>query len=738
MREYMKYGRRQDDECGRVADAASLDSIATLYEAMLADVDSELEACDDQRPRVDAEVLREIDAGPAGTRYELALARRMPQLDEGDSVKLLFGLADEMPGTVESVSGTHIVVMLSQQLPKLARHRVRVSPDDRWLLERLRKVLKRRCAAHASDRADDDFNDELARLVIGHGNYDDNTAPAALLSPADRERILDRLNEDQRDAVDRALMSRAFYLSGPPGTGKTTTVVAYVEAQLQAGRRVLVTAPSNAAADVLTLALAGRLHAADGFGAGRILLRVGRRPIEAVRQQWGDRVLPDAVAERLAALRYEVPAAQLASSLEEAERAVQSCRQQSRARQRAVSRHALYSAEGIALDRARAAAADAEFATLLEEARIVVTPIQNMYLSPKPFGEFDVVVVDECSMVTLPQLWLAAGKARVSVLAAGDHMQLPAPRAARGRRSEEARGQARAPRNTRCVLKGCDIFVEAGLAEAIAKDEYLPHLAMLTTQHRMRPEICDLVSEVFYGGRLRTAGEVKRRPSFPWPWGLGSVLLIDTSALWPTAENLEGTRSRVNEVHLDVVRSILRTLAEEEPGELAGRMIVTSPFRAQVDILREALDDEDAAPTDLHVTTVHQAQGDEARSVILTLDDGYGEEASRFITARDLTDEGAKLLNVGLSRARDRLLILADVDYLEDEGGPIVRRLIHAMRDRGCVVPVADVIPTHESGFVEARRRTVARRRQAAASKARPTPAPRQGHETSASDSGES
>lgn len=674
---------------------------AGMYRDMLEDLDEEIRASDKQRPVLAGEVSEELDTQPPYYRYALAMRAPLPPFRAETYVKLLLDESVVMRAQVESASGERLVIATLTPIPRARWWKVSVIPDDRWLLERLRDAVLERQAEFDCGAPSDEFDHGIAQRAIGRTLYEDNVVPAPCLSESDLEAILERLNEGQRDAVLKALRARAFYLSGPPGTGKSTTIAAYVEAHVRAGRRVLVVAPSNPATDVLTRTLAERLRAVEGFTHGRILIRVGPRPTKVVREELGACVIPSRVAARLVAAEYGALRARVAGEVRQVEATLSSTAAGSQLARRTARQRKLHSSEADALASAETAAVAARVRRLLDEARVVVTPIQNIYLSPSLVAApFDVVVVDECSMVTLQQLCLTAGKARLSVLAAGDHMQLPAPVA--------RRNDGRVPN------LADDVFEAAGLTEAIDRDEDLPHLALLTVQHRMARPICDLVSDLFYDSRLEPAVEVRRRAPVTWPWSRRSVLLVDTGALEPEVERGRGSGSRLVRAHAAATRAIVQSLAESEPGE-DRPLLVLSGFTAQVEAIRDTLRRPTPARADVRVSTIHRAQGQEAHSVIVSIDEASGAPVSPFFRGSAPHGLSRRILNVALSRARDRLLILGSVEWLEAEGGAVVRALVHRLQNDGCVIDVRDVVAVDDIFRGSLRAPDPARRRQAAA-----------------------
>lgn len=301
-----------------------------------------------------------------------------------------------------------------------------------------------------------------------------------------------------------------------------------------------------------------------------------------------------------------------------------------------------------------------EHATLTRQesrsVRLLATTIHQTYLRPEIAEGYDVIVLDEAGATTLPQAFWAAGLARERVAFFGDFRQL-GPVVL----SQSARAQQWLKR---------DVFAAAGVTRAVARDEPHRQLATLTTQFRMARGVCGLVNQVFYGGILETAVEVRNRPTPPCSIIEGCALgLIDTSRA--NHNGSAGTRKpRTNPLHAAIIH---RLLTVDMAGELAARgtttgnsVAVLAPYRAQVALIRRTLG-KDLRGQAVQVATAHAFQGQEVGTVILDLTDARPERLTSFMRATQPGDDGSRLLNVAVSRARYRVIVIADVAWLQKQ-----------------------------------------------------------------------
>lgn len=540
--------------------------------------------------------------------------------------------------------------------------------DPTWLLSE----LSRRLAEVAEDP--EEFFPETVLGAFGRH-------PPELGREVPRLPSSEDLNAPQREALERVLGSSAQLVWGPPGTGKSR-LVARAALELARRGRVLVAATTNGAVDEI----AGRLAAiADPalVDADRII-RVG----------FDVGAVPEARLDFGAALarRIEGGAGGVDRALADVEtqlgarppkRAGSSPPAGASARPRAAVANP-YARAGrlLALARSRGDAEAARAAgralseiarqavRVLEEAHIVLTTFARLSIRDELRDlRFESLLVDEASTAPLPYMAVAASRVRGAVIAVGDFQQLPpvvastAPSAERWLRTDLFR-EVRVVDETR------------GDGLPGSRDELC---AMLDVQYRMAPEIREVVSDLFYGGRLRDAPEVGERPR------RGRALrVLDTSALDPRVERADG--SRRNQAHAEVVADFLDQAVRDGISEIA----VVSPYRAQTrhvrDLVRRRLGR--AAPAGLRVSTIHRFQGREKRLVVIdTVDAPPGR--SWFLDERRNPDF-PRLLNVALSRARENLVIVATVAGLRRTLPPdaLLNRLLARLERFGAHEPV--------------------------------------------------
>lgn len=491
--------------------------------------------------------------------------------------------------------------------------------DPTWLLEALDDRL-----ARMEDDPDDYHVDTALRLfgrAFGETGETDVAADAA-----------EGLNPSQHAALRRVAGSRAQFVWGPPGTGKTR-LLGHACALLAAEGRVLVAATTNAAVDE---------------AAGRVVEVLGRGAVEANRViRFGAGLIPesdpllgvDAAVTRAESVRpsalsrgIDELAGRLGVRREPGEPIVVSM-----ARVQAAARRSGELADETLAARL-ASAYQAASRRVLESADVVLTTFARLAVRDELAGQrFDSLLIDEASAAPLPYVLFAAGLARRRAAAFGDFRQLPAVVVSRGTHAGHWLRR--------------DVFEASGVLEA---ESGLPSprdrlCSMLEQQYRMRPVIRALVGDLFYGGRLRDAvtGD-----------GDGELIMIDTASLDPTVERPDG--SRRNDVHVETLLQVLEALSRRGERDVA----VVAPYRAQARELRRRVHSRlgRLAPADLEIATIHRFQGREKRVIVFdTVDAPPGR--SWFLDERHNRDF-PRMLNVALSRSREMLIVVGTIEGL--------------------------------------------------------------------------
>ena len=568
-----------------------------------------------------------VDSEPGlGGRIHLKLVKRnrqvvMPwnRLRVGSPVVLSpYDGGDPTQGVVSGRNTTSIEVAVDEW-PEGDRFRVDLSPDE---ITRKRQLAALRVAEQARGRVG-----ELRRVFLGE--VEPRFLPPRPESVAP---LPSTLNPSQEAAVQFALAARDLaIIHGPPGTGKTTTVVELICRSVARGDKVLACAPSNTAVDNLL----------------EKLVRAGQRVVRIGHPARVDARLREFTLDFLAAQREEM---QLVLALHrEAEQLMRKAARFTRARpvpgQRQEQRR-----EARELRAEARLLEDQAVSAVLEHADIIcaTTTFNDDLLEDR---RFDLVVIDEACQSTEPGCWVPALRAERMVLA-GDHCQLPPT-----------------VLSTEAAREG----FETSLLERMVQLHGDRVTRQLNVQYRMHQQIMDFSSRQFYRGSLEAHESVAQHLLRDLPtWNSVTVgdeplSFIDTAgAGWEEEQEPDGS-SRWNPREAELV---LKKVAELEAAGLATRDIaVIAPYAAQVRWLR------DRAKRDaLEIDTVDGFQGREKEAVLISCvrSNSAGEIGFLADTRR---------MNVALTRARRKLILIGDSATLG--GHPFYAALLEYFESQG-------------------------------------------------------
>lgn len=344
--------------------------------------------------------------------------------------------------------------------------------------------------------------------------------------------------------------------------------------------------------------------------------------------------------------------------------------------------------------RERIAVIDRELAEIEQQViarcRILATTIYRTYLSKNAMRQFDVVVVDEASMLMPPLVYYAAGLATRAVTVAGDFRQLP-PIVV----SDEPLAEQWLKR---------DVFEVADIPRRLERRESIPHLVALSTQYRMREPICAVINQLFYRDNpLRSDPSIDAETSV-FPLGSAPLLYVDTGPFHPWTALRVGTYSRYNLLHALLVRNIILHL-EETKFLVAENTAVgaVAPYSSQARLIDALLRDRLGDSAAGIAATVHRFQGNEKRVMLVDLTDSIGAPLGRFLRATRLEEDGARLLNVAVSRARHHVVLLGNFAYLRSKApsGGFVRKLVDHFENHGDALGLDALLPLAEREWVD-------------------------------------
>ncbi len=426
------------------------------------------------------------------------------------------------------------------------------------------------------------------------------------------------LNSSQNGALQRILTTPdVAFIHGPPGTGKTTTLVQAILHTVKIEMQVLVSTPSNAAIDLLVEKLSEQ---------GLNVLRIGH-PARVTEQ-----TLSKTLDARIAAHPNFSELRLLRKKLEQLRGMASKYKRNFGHHEREQKR--------LLKEEVRLLKSDADLLEfyivndLLNTAQVICSTLVGSSHPVLRGKKFKTVFIDEAAQALEPACWIPILKSE-RVVFAGDHCQLPP------------------------TIKSTDA-VRAGLSKTLFEkgiEKYPDRSSMLRVQYRMHQHIMKFSSYYFYKDELIAHESVRNELLRP---NQSPIEFIDTAGCGYTEAQDPETLSRFNEEEaqllIQLTEKLIEDIGPEEWLEQNLTMGIITPYRAQVDHLHK-LAEASGILEPLHklitINTVDAFQGQE-RDVI----------AISFVRSNDKGEVGflsdIRRTNVAMTRARKKLIMIGD------------------------------------------------------------------------------
>ena len=435
------------------------------------------------------------------------------------------------------------------------------------------------------------------------------------------------LNPTQEQAVNLVLRAKdVAIVHGPPGTGKTTTLVEAIFETLHREPQVLICAQSNMAVDWISERLVDR---------GVNVLRIGN---------------PTRVNDKMLSFTYERrfeahPDYELLWSIRKAIRELRQHRKRG-----SENWHQK-------MDRLKSRAAELEIrinAELFGEARVIACTLVGSANRLLEGQKYNTLFIDEAAQALEAACWIPIRRVRRVVLA-GDHCQLPP------------------------TVKSL-AALKAGLGRTLMErlvENHPEAVTLLGVQYRMNEEIMRFSSDWFYDGKVKSAPQVKHRSildyDIPMEW-----IATDADGEEFVGESFGRINKKEAEQTLDILKQYFTKIGKTRILEERIDVGVISPYRAQVQYLRHLVKrDAFFKPyrSLISINTVDGFQGQERDVILISLVRSNDDGQIGFL--RDL-----RRMNVAITRARMKLIILGNPDTMTRH--PFYRKLyeyIEALRE---------------------------------------------------------
>ncbi len=420
------------------------------------------------------------------------------------------------------------------------------------------------------------------------------------------------LNDAQSEAVHqiRSALDVAV-VHGPPGTGKTTTLVQAIKVLTQTEATVLVCAPSNSAVDLLTLRCAE---------AGLNVVRIGNI----------SRVDEDIIRHTL---EMNISAHPESKNIKKVKIQAANSRKQARKRKRKFGRNEALEKRAL-LKEAR----DLEvWANQLEDrlidqiltgAQVITCTLVGAAGRVLTKRKFRTVVIDEAAQALEPATWIPIIKASKVVLA-GDPFQLPPT-----------------VKSVAAKKQGFNVTLLEKLLQKF------PDFSLLNVQYRMHEAIMGFSNRQFYDGKLRADKSVAVHSL-----DIGAhkaVLFIDTAGCGFEEKENKETKSRYNPEEFQILCEHLYQLQEKFEDRPIPEIALISPYREQVLYMKQAAeDDPQLEDLNLAVNSIDGFQGQEREIVYISLVRSNDKGEIGFLN-------DYRRMNVAMTRAKKLLVVIGD------------------------------------------------------------------------------
>ncbi len=430
----------------------------------------------------------------------------------------------------------------------------------------------------------------------------------------------------QETAVRMSLEQPITFVWGPPGTGKTQTLAKIAWAHIDKGERVLMLSYSNVSVDGAILRVTSLKN--DVFPGQ--LVRYGFPKDKRISEHpylssynLAINNYPDLLKRRTQLQAEKKRLEKNDPKLIQVEKELNEIRRELRAAESQCVRNAKF------------------VATTVSKA-IVDKEIRN--------GAFDVVIFDEASMATIPQIAYAAKLARKNFVCMGDFRQLP----------PIVQSSKESPLNA-------DIFQYCGITQAVDQGSNHKWLCLLDTQYRMHPEIADFAGRSIYNGLLKFANgmtEKREKTVMAEPFAGRAMEFVDLSGTMSTCIK-SSDDSHANVLSAFVTFSLaLKAAQTQEVG-------IITPYHAQSRLLHAMVRDVnelEALPHAIKCATVHQFQGSEEDVIVYDAVDCYRLPFPGALIASTAGRYADRLFNVAMTRSKGKFICVANGSFMRNKG----------------------------------------------------------------------
>ncbi|CAM8883181.1 unnamed protein product [Rhodiola kirilowii] len=449
------------------------------------------------------------------------------------------------------------------------------------------------------------------------------------------------LDSSQKDAITKALSSKnVFLLHGPPGTGKTTTVVEIILQEVKRGSKILACAASNIAVDnIVERLIPHRVKLVRVGHPARLLPQVLDSALDAQVLRGDNSALAKDIRKEMKALNGKLLKTKDRNTKRDIRKELKILSKEERKRQQLA------------------------IGDVLKTSDVVLTTLTGAASRKLENLTFDLVIIDEAAQALEISCWIALLKGSRCVLA-GDHLQLP-PTIQSSEAEKKGFGRTLFERLEN--LYGTEIT------------------SMLTVQYRMHELIMSWSSKELYNSKIEAHPSVAahmlsdlegvKTSSSTEP----TLLLIDIAGC-DMPEKKDEEESTLNEGEAEVAIAHAKRLIES--GVSASDIGIITPYAAQVVLLKMLRGNRDILQ-DLEISTVDGFQGREKDAIIISMVRSNSKREVGFLSDH-------RRMNVAVTRARRQCCIICDSETVSNDA--FLKRLVEYFEEHGEYLSASEYI----------------------------------------------
>lgn len=486
------------------------------------------------------------------------------------------------------------------------------------------------------------FKNEICKILLGQGKPSFRNEKIEIKN--------DYLNNSQKEAVRKSILSKNFFLiQGPPGTGKTTTLAASIYEHAKRGYKVLATADSNIAVDNLVEALLRyNLKVIRVGHPAKVLKSILENTLDYILEKTSEfkeiKIIWQEI-ERLKEINknFDYKKYKNFEVLIKNKREIRRLKKIARKIERETIRKIIKNAEVVC---ATNSGAGSEI-------------LSNF--------NFDVVFIDEANQSQEPITLIPLVKGKKFIMA-GDQKQLPPT----------------------VVCEEINSLLSLSLFERLIEIYGEAFLGFLNVQYRMPDEIVSFSNENFYDSKIISAKNVKERKLKDilekekieilkkLNKEMGFILDPDKSICFIDIEGKEEkflkSTSYFNFKESYIIKEIIDNF--KKLGIRNENLGVISPYADQVKILKEIIQE------DIEIKTIDGFQGREKDIIIISFTRANEEKKIGFL-------ENFRRLNVALTRAKRKLIVVGNSKTLRSN--ELYRKLLEYFKNKNSYLKIGPV-----------------------------------------------